>query len=280
MGVKKINSKQAAQIVATLRQQISAYFIRHKLQTAVFGKSKGVDSSVIAGILADIPSVIPIGAIMPCESAPDDEKIGKEVLNYYHIPYLKVDLTSLYQAVWQNFTVKQNIGGQIGKIMFRGLEVQKYKEKYPYAQGNIKARLRMITLYHIAQVTGGAVIGSGNHSEYMTGFWTLHGDVGDIYPLAKIYKTQLYPIAEVLKVPKSSFNSVPTDGLNIAGTDEEQLGIKYEKLDKIIDLYLKRKIRQIKKPKHTSIGELSVGLSKIQKSEFKRKIPIFLKAES
>jgi NAD+ synthetase len=105
------------------------------------------------------------------------------------------------------------------------------------ASGNIKARLRMITLYHIAQLTGGIVVSTDNLSELWMGFWTLNGDVGDLAPIQHIFKgLEEYEIARALGVPEDSLNAAPTDGLDIlpGGTDEDQLGMPYAELDRVI----------------------------------------------
>ncbi len=115
----------------------------------------------------------------------------------------------------------------------------------PNAAGNIKVRLRMITLYHIAQLTGGLVVSTVNLSELWMGFWTLNGDVGDFSPIQHVWKgLEEYTLAEALGVPEASLNAVPTDGLEIlpAGVDEDQLGLPYPELDRVIIRLLQNKL--------------------------------------
>jgi len=112
------------------------------------------------------------------------------------------------------------------------------------AAGNIKVRLRMITLYHIAQLTGGLVVSTDNLSELWMGFWTLNGDVGDLSPIQYVWKgLEEYAIAEALGVPEESLKAVPTDGLDVipGGTDEDQLGLPYHELDRVIVRLLQNK---------------------------------------
>lgn len=224
-----MTEKEAILIIGKIREQIKIYFRKYNLKYAIFGKSEGLDSSVIAGLLSGIPEIKPIGIIMPIESKPQTEKIAKIVLDYYKIPYLKIDLTDQYLNL---------------KNKLKTLELNKIAktigEREKYASGNIKARLRMITLYHIAQLTGGIVVSTDNYSEYWTGFWTLNGDVGDIAPIQQIFKgLELYTIAKALKVPKESLNAVPSDGLNINGTDKDQLFLDYPELDDNIISFIK-----------------------------------------
>jgi NAD+ synthetase len=88
-------------------------------------------------------------------------------------------------------------------------------------KGNIRARLRMITLYNLASKLGGCVASTDNFSELAAGFWTLHGDVGDVSPIQALTKSWEVPALE----------AKPTDGLGIANGDEDQFGFSYLEFD-------------------------------------------------
>ena len=277
--VYKLQPKKAKKTIFYIRQAIKGYFQKYNLKYAIFGKSKGLDSSVVAGLLADIPGIKPIGVIMPCNSDKDDERIGSLVLNYYKIPNIKIDLTSAYQSIKKTFYNYSPLNEQIYKLAEKSqlpILKKRFSDKEKYALGNIKARLRMITLYHIAQLTGGIVIGTSNFSEWMMGFWTLYGDVGDFYPLAEIYKgKELYSIAKALKVPKESLEVEPADGLGISSTDQDQLGLPYDELDEIIFNYLLKKTPgQIQKATGLPLAKINQALQTIKNTDFKRKHPI------
>ena len=99
-------------------------------------------------------------------------------------------------------------------------------------QGNIRARLRMITLYDLASKHKGLVASTDNFSELATGFWTLHGDVGDVSPIQALTKSWEVPaLADHLGVPRTIVEAVPTDGLGIANGDEDQFGFSYLEFD-------------------------------------------------
>jgi nicotinamide-nucleotide amidase len=99
-------------------------------------------------------------------------------------------------------------------------------------RGNIRARLRMITLYNLAGAHNGFVASTDNFSELAAGFWTLHGDVGDVAPIQSLTKSWEVPcLAELMGVPNSIVMAVPTDGLGIANGDEDQLGCSYLEFD-------------------------------------------------
>jgi nicotinamide-nucleotide amidase len=122
----------------------------------------------------------------------------------------------------------------------------------------------MITLYHIAQLTGGIVISTDNLSELWMGFWTLNGDVGDLAPIQHIWKgLEEYTIAGALGVPEESLNAIPTDGLDVipGGTDEDQLGLPYSDLDRVIIYLIQSKFDGSDKFNDNDIVPLSRHLS-------------------
>ena len=290
----KLSPKKAREAIKNIRREIRDYFQKHNLKYAVFGKSMGVDSSVVAGLLAQIHGIKPIGVIMPCESDDNDERIGRLVLNYYKIPIIKVDLTSTYHSV-KSFLNQSTLNQQILKAVEKN-EISVFKkrlvEKEKFALGNIKARLRMITLYHLAQLTGGLVISTGNYSESLLGFTTLHGDTGDLSPIGEIFKgAELYDIAKGLKVPKESLEAIPADGLGISQYDEDQLGLSYHRIDEILTVLLKKQFNHQKPITKELITKISGAtnipkdkilsvIKRVKQNAFKRKVPIIIKRKA
>jgi NAD+ synthetase len=65
-------------------------------------------------------------------------------------------------------------------------------------QGNMKARMRMMILYDLAQLYRGIVISTDNYTEFLTGFWTLHGDVGDYAPIINLWKSEVFFLSKFL----------------------------------------------------------------------------------
>lgn len=226
--------------IENIRKAVQAYFSDNHLTYAVFGKSEGLDSSVIAGLLSGLPGVRPIAVIMPCESNPETERIAVTVLDHFRIPFVRVDLTAEFHHLMARFYAADAVNDQLIRILAGYGEQQAGRmlaRRKAVAAGNIKVRLRMITLYHIAQLTGGLVVSTDNLSELWMGFWTLCGDVGDLSPIQHIWKgLELYTVAEVLGVPAVSLEAVPTDGLDVTpgGTDQDQLGLPYHELDRVI----------------------------------------------
>lgn len=258
---------QALDCIKRIRSCIQTYFQENDLTYAIFGKSEGLDSSVIAGLLSNLEGVKPIGVLMPCESKPEVEHIAQLVLNHFHIPSVRVDLTFEYHALLARYYSAGAVQDQLTKI------IQDYGDPHllhsmvqrkSRAAGNIRVRLRMITLYHIAQLTGGLVISTDNLSELWMGFWTINGDVGDYSPIQHIWKgLEEYTIARALGVPEESLQAVPTDGLDVipGGTDEDQLGLPYHELDRVIVRLLQNKFDGTRRMTQDELDALVHGIA-------------------
>jgi len=105
---------------------------------------------------------------------------------------------------------------------------------HPLAMANTRARLRMTTLYAVAQANHCLVAGTGNKVEdFGVGFYTKYGDGGvDLSPIADLFKTEVFSLAKALSVVASIQNAAPTDGLFEDGrSDEDQIGATYPELE-------------------------------------------------
>ena len=106
------------------------------------------------------------------------------------------------------------------------------------AYANSKSRLRMVTLYQIAQSKKGIVVGTGNKVEdFGIGFYTKYGDGGvDISPIADCTKTQVWEMGTKMSIISDIIEAKPTDGLwNDYRTDEDQIGLSYEKIEEAMN---------------------------------------------
>ena len=170
---------------------------------AVFGLSGGIDSAVVAGLTRKAFGKNVLGVIMPCHSISQDADHARAVAKALDIPITEVNLSNSYDT-------------------FLGAFPEKEKLSSPLALANIKPRLRMITLYAIAQEKGYLVCGTGNKVELMVGYFTKHGDSG---------ADLLRALAEHLGVPQEIITKPPSAGLWSGQTDEQEMGVTYEELD-------------------------------------------------
>ena len=108
-----------------------------------------------------------------------------------------------------------------------------------FSKGNVKARARMVSQYHIAGIMGGLVLGTDHSAENITGFFTKWGDGAcDLAPLFGLSKRQVRMLAKYLGAPTTLVEKVPTadlEDLEPGKTDEDALGISYDELDNFLE---------------------------------------------
>ncbi|OGN95529.1 MAG: NAD(+) synthase [Chloroflexi bacterium RBG_13_51_18] len=198
-------------------------WIKDKVTTAgckgaVLGMSGGIDSSVVAALCIKAFPENTLGLIMPCHSNEKDKEHAEIMAKQFSIPTRTVVLDDIYDEYL--------------KIL---PEFKPEKALVQLARANLKARLRMITLYYTANQLKYLVIGSGNRSELTVGYFTKHGDSGvDILPLGNLVKKEVRELARFLKIPPGIIDKAPSAGLWAGQTDEAEMGITYEALDNYI----------------------------------------------
>ncbi|UCG54962.1 MAG: NAD(+) synthase [Dehalococcoidia bacterium] len=184
------------------------------LKGVVFGISGGLDSSVVAVLCHRAFSENILGLLMPCHSCQEDEQYALTVARKFSIPTRAIILDDIYDALLAKLTFNEN---QLINQTTRG---------------NLKARLRMLTLYFHANQLQYLVVGSGNRSELAVGYFTKHGDGSvDILPLGNLVKRQVKELAEFLEIPKEIIDKPPSAGLWAGQTDQDELGLSYNQLD-------------------------------------------------
>jgi NAD+ synthase len=207
-------------------------FLRARLSESgqkgfVFGLSGGVDSSTIAALCASaVQHDSVLGLIMPHrESDPQDKEHAMLVIDKLKIPYKVIDITGAVEAIKAN----------LPSLPSSHATAQNLEKKRLSTIGNIKARVRMINLYMAANETNSIVVGSGDKSEFLIGYFTKYGDGGtDILPIADLYKTQVRVLATHLGVPEVIVTKPSSPGLWKDQTAEGEIGMKYEQLDMIL----------------------------------------------
>ncbi len=205
-----------------LIQQLVDYREQSSVSTAVLGMSGGVDSAVTAALLKKAGWRV-IGYTLPIEQAPEETERGIEACHALGLEHLHLDLSVQYR----------NMVSGLGALD----EALNTSEDEPLRtrRGNIRARLRMVTLYDQAHRWGGLVASTDNFSELGAGFWTLHGDVGDLAPMQSLLKSWEIPwMARACGVPERTWRAKPTDGLGIGEGDEAQIGATYLEWDIVV----------------------------------------------
>lgn len=214
-------------VFKTLVDGIKEYTNKNHINVVVLGLSGGIDSTVVAA-LCKAGNVPVIGVSLPCSTNKADENdsalaAGNEFCDTFKV----VNLQTPFETVE---TFCTDASG---------------KESTPISQGNIKARLRMITLYDIASKVGGIVMDTDNLTEHFLGFWTLHGDDADFNPIGGLWKHEVYALARYMKenvfkdskALEQAIALMPTDGNGVKeGGDLAQIapGKTYDDVDEIL----------------------------------------------
>lgn len=246
-------------------------FIKEKVQNAncngvVLGLSGGIDSAVVAYLAV--------------------KAVGASNVKGYILPSKTTSTQDLTDA--RLVQKELNIGGDLICIE----EFHKYfleqctaeymtNDNLTLASANVKPRLRMTILYYYATIYHSLVIGTGNKTEINVGYFTKYGDGGvDLLPIGDLYKEEVVKVAKELGVPNSIIEKPPTAGLLPEQTDEEELGMTYPLLDRLLYLYLDEKYDEedISKKLGLNVSEVKRIINLNKTSEHKRNIaPIFKK---
>jgi NAD+ synthase len=251
-------------IVSTIRRQV---FKIIKRKGAVVGLSGGIDSSVVASLAARaLGKDRVVGLLMPeAESSPDSLRLSRDLGDHLQIKTVLEDITPILEAagcyrrrdeavrtIFPEYgagykckiglsDLKQNDGYKIFSLTIQSPKgetsrVRLSAEAYLgiVAATNFKQRARKMLEYYHADRLHYGVIGSANRLEYDQGFFVKNGDgSADLKPIAHLYKTQVYQIAEHLGIPDEIRRRLPTtDTYGLEQSQEEfYFSMPYDKMD-------------------------------------------------
>ena len=186
----------------------------------IIGVSGGIDSAVTSTLCAKT------GFKTIAVSMPIKQNQSQHELSVRHLKWLQDKFTNV-----ETMTIELD-------EVFRSFELTMTNFNNKLAFANSRSRLRMVTLYQIAQANNGIVVGSGNKVEdFGVGFYTKYGDGGvDISPIADCTKTDVWNIGKSLGVIDEIIEAAPTDGLwDDSRNDESQLGLTYQQIEEAMN---------------------------------------------
>ena len=207
-------------VITHIVNWLSDYANNSNIKGFVIGISGGIDSAVTSTLAAK--TGLPLICVeMPIHQDKKQEQRGLNHIsflksNYKNVSSIQTDLT----PVFDGFTAS--------------VPLNKETELEKLALANTRSRLRMTSLYYIAQINKSLVLGTGNKIEdFGIGFYTKYGDGGvDLSPIADLTKTEVYEIGKHLNIIEEILVAPPTDGLFGDGrTDEDQIGASYPELE-------------------------------------------------
>jgi len=238
-------------------------FIRRKIKES---KVKGVILGISGGVDSATTACLAVKAL------------GKEKVFGLIMPYYK------NQEIKDAILVCNNLGIKYKIINIKNI-VNEFEKTLDFkidkiTKGNLMVRSRMVILYGIANAKNYLVLGTSNKTEFLVGYFTKWGDgASDIAPLLSLYKTEVRKIAKILEVPEKIISKKPSAGLWKGQTDEDELGIEYDLLDKIlyrlIDLKMKRE--DVAKDLGITLDRILYVENLVKRSKHKRKLPAFPK---
>jgi NAD+ synthase len=234
----------------------------------VLGLSGGIDSAVVCALctMAAGPSRV-IPAIMPIHSRPEDVRDAELVASAFEVVPRVIDLVPAHDAL-----VAAMPGDDAAGLEDANVDPARQASRHQLALANVKPRLRMTTLYFLANRYNGLVVGTGNKTELAIGYFTKYGDGGvDVLPLGDLDKTAVRGLARALGVPEPVISKAPSAGLWEGQTDEAEIGVTYDVLDRALALFAGAETRE---PLDSGTFDRISAL--VTASEHKRRpIPVF-----
>lgn len=234
---------------------------RAGLHRVVLGLSGGVDSALAAylAVRALGPSGV-IAVLMPFRTSTASSVSDAEaVVGALGIVAERFEISELVDA----FAKK---AGDIG----------------PRRLGNVMARVRMLVLYDRSVEHDALVLGTSNKTEILLGYGTIHGDLASaLNPLGDLYKTQVRQLSQALGVPRSILVKPPSADLWPEQTDESDLGVTYDEVDRILSLLVDARVAPATIVKKGFRSETVLRVRRmIVRSQFKRRLPVIAKVST
>lgn len=222
-------------------------------QGVVIGVSGGVDSAVGAYLCARAlgPERV-TGLLMPYKySSADSLEHGKLVVSKTGIESEVIEITPMIDAYF-------GVHPEADKIRM----------------GNKMARERMSILFDFAKCLKALVVGTGNKTELLLGYFTIFGDGGySLNPIGDLYKTEVWQVAEYLGVPEAIVKKAPSADLWKGQTDEGELGLTYREADRILQQLVEKNIQPAEVAKHFEPQAVASIVDRMEHTEFKRRMP-------
>jgi len=274
--------------IVNIRIEFSNYLRNNKIEAVVIGISGGMDSCLCAALakpVCDAVGIPLIGAMLPSDTNQSDEKDrAKLTCDAFCTESKSLPINPFFNSISNIINPDPIIGYNSGENI-KSLKIR---------NGNIKARLRMIILYNLASENRGLVLSTDNYTEYLLGFWTLHGDVGDYGMIQNLYKTEVYDMAEWIAENEckldestaltSTIEALATDGLGVTTRGDlgqilpEWQGSSrdgYKEVDRILKLWLERhELGDMQKIVIENTLKDHPVIQRHLRSEFKRNNPI------
>ena len=224
---------------------------------AVLGLSGGIDSTLTAHLAVEALGVDAVhGLVIPSEvntegNMSDAERVAERL----DITYDVIDINPIVDAFVDAYP--------------EGADDQ-------MALGNVRVRTRGVLNYFVANAESRVVLGTGNRSEAMTGYFTKYGDQAvDCNPIGNLYKRHVRQLAHHVGVPEDLVEKPPSAEMWEGQTDEDEMGLGYDTLDAILALHVDGPFSKRATVETLGVSEAAIErvVELVAKSEHKRRMP-------
>ena len=190
-------------------QDLSEYLKNNNIKDVVIGISGGIDSAVSLALLAQLKDITIHAYFIDIESSSNARADAIDVCHQFNVALIEKDFKAIYHNIADAFDATDE-----------------------RAKCNLKARLRMMFLYHEALTHNAVVIGNSNADELFLGYFTKYADNAvDVMLLNNLTKTEVYQVGSYFKISDSILKKAPSADLYDSQTDEKEFGFKYSDLD-------------------------------------------------
>jgi NAD+ synthase len=199
----------------------------------VVGLSGGIDSAVVVGLAAMAMPGNVVGVMLPCHSDPQDEADAQLAADHFDVPAIGIDLAPAYDRLLLDLrSAIAHLPDTVRPVLVHD-DIDP-KARVPVA--NVKPRLRMTSLYFVANSLDYLVAGTGNRSELTIGYFTKYGDGGvDMLPIGRLLKSEVRAMAKAMNIPQPIIDKPPSAGLWEGQTDESEMGFRYADLEQYLN---------------------------------------------
>jgi len=241
--------------ITTIKDFISSKLLQSGMRGFVVGLSGGIDSAVSAALAVNAVGKNKVLALfMPYRTS--SESSSADAVNLViklGIDHRRVDISPMIDAYFRD----------INKVNRLRL-------------GNKMARERMAILFDVAQELDRLVLGTSNRTEICLGYTTWYGDSAcSINPIGELYKTEVRQVAEALDIPDHIINKVPTADLWVGQTDEGEIGVTYEQIDRLLRRLIDDGVTSLSTLEREgfNLADLNRVVSLLNRNSFKRRVP-------
>lgn len=241
--------------ITTIKRFLTGSLLDSGLHGYVIGLSGGIDSALSCTLAVEaVGKEKVLAVLMPYRTSSESSRAdARALVQHLGIEHRTVEITPMIDAYFSEITDRTRLRA-----------------------GNKMARERMSILFDIAHDTGRLVLGTGNRTEICLGYTTLFGDSAcSVNPIGELYKTEVRLLARRLGVPESILTKAPSADLWIGQTDEGEIGVTYEQIDRILTLMVDQNVRSLAALEIAGVSQLDASrvIALMNRNAFKRVPP-------